>query len=59
MNINRKTYGDFAGDLPDPPALTEDLNKFAAAFRAKWYSPRPMRFKDWIGEVEDLLDLLD
>lgn len=57
MNTNKKSYGDFAAGTPRE--LTEDLNKFAAAFRSRWYSSKTMRFKDWIGEVEDLLDLLD
>jgi hypothetical protein len=56
MNTNKKSYGDFAAGTPRE--LTEDLNKFAAAFRSRWYSSKTMRFKDWIGEVEDLLDLL-
>ena len=59
MTTNKKSYGDFYDDLPAPHALTEDLNKFTTAFRAKWYSPRAMRFRDWVSEVEDLLDLLD
>lgn len=57
MRNNRKTYGDFA--VGNPKELTEDLNKFAAAFRSRWYSNRTMRFRDWIREVDDLLDLLD
>ena len=57
MNTNKKSYGDFAAGTPKD--LTEDLNKFTAAFRALWYSNRTMRFRDWNKEIEDLLDLLN
>ena len=59
MTISNKRFSDFYGDLPDPDALTEDVSKFTTAFREKWWSGRAMRFRDWVCEVEELLDLLD
>ena len=56
MTISNKRFSDFYGDLPDPDALTEDVSKFTTAFREKWWSGRAMRFRDWVCEVEELLD---
>ena len=58
MKPTQKSYADFCGDRTPEP-LTEDLNLFISKFRQKWYSSRSMRFRDWLGEFEDLLDLLD
>ena len=38
--------------------LEEDLNKFVSTFRKYYYSSRRLRFRDWIKEIEDLIDIL-
>ena len=37
----------------------EDLNKFISSFRRSYYSGKTKKFKDFMKEVEDLLDILD
>ena len=38
--------------------LEEDFNKFISVFRKYYYSGKMMRFRDWLDEVDDLIDLL-
>ena len=38
--------------------LEEDLNKFISVFRKYYYSGKMMRFRDWLDEVDELIDLL-
>ena len=42
----------FEGDL----AVTEDVQSVLMSFRRLYQSNRPMRFRDWIKVVSDLLD---
>ena len=42
----------FEGDL----ALTEDVQSVLMSFRRHYQSNRPMRFRDWIKVVSELLD---
>ena len=37
----------------------EDLNKFVSSFRKMYYSGKTKRFKDFMRDVEELLDILD
>ena len=37
----------------------EDLNKFISSFRKKYYSGKTKSFKDFMKEIEGLLDILD
>ena len=38
--------------------LEEDFNKFISVFRKYYYSGKMMRFRDWLDEVDDLIDFL-
>jgi len=38
--------------------LEEDFNKFISVFRKYYYSGKMMRFRDWLDEVDELIDLL-
>ena len=42
----------FEGDL----ALTEDVSQVLMSFRRHYQSNRPMRFRDWIKIVSEMLD---
>lgn len=42
----------FEGDL----VVTEDVQQVLMSFRRHYQSNRPMRFRDWIRVVEELLD---
>ena len=42
----------FEGDL----AVTEDVSQVLMSFRRHYQSNRPMRFRDWIKVVSELLD---
>lgn len=38
--------------------LEEDFNRFISVFRKYYYSGKMMRFRDWLDEVDDLIDFL-
>ena len=42
----------------DDKMLNEELNSFVSKFRKLYLSGKPMRFKDWLIKVEDLIDEL-
>ena len=39
--------------------LNESVNRFIMKFRGLYYSGKTMRFRDWLREIEDLVDDLD
>ena len=38
--------------------LEDDFNRFISVFRKYYYSGKMMRFRDWLDEVDDLIDFL-
>lgn len=38
--------------------IEEDFNKFISVFRKYYYSGKRMRFRDWLDEVDSLIDVL-
>ena len=39
--------------------INENINRFIMKFKGLYYSGRTMRFRDWLREIEDLVDELD
>ncbi len=45
-------------EMKDDEPLNEDVNRFIAKFRRMYLSGKLMKFREWIDEMDDLLDEL-
>lgn len=57
--IKKLWKGLESNTLVNEKLLSENPNKFITKFRKLYYSPKQMRFRDWLIEFEELIEELD
>ena len=58
-NIAKLSTSDEWQGLEEYQPINEDVNAFIAKFRKLYLSAKVMRFRDWMNEVDDLIDALE